>query len=105
MGLESDVAPGGLVITMSKPLPPRPSDERSLLLPLDDPGPDPSDLVLFRRAVGINVRYDDGGDADDAALESSRAAPLGIYAAAIRRPPPPPGPPHRHRDDISALRI
>ncbi|KAK2043707.1 hypothetical protein LZ31DRAFT_315943 [Colletotrichum somersetense] len=67
---------------MSKPLPPRSSDERSPLLPLDDP--DPSSLVLFRRAVGINVRtstHDDGGGD---ALESARSpAPLGIYAAAI----------------------
>ncbi|KAK2016816.1 hypothetical protein LZ32DRAFT_68735 [Colletotrichum eremochloae] len=69
---------------MSKPLPPRPSDERSPLLPLDDP--DPSNLALFRRAVGINARpsiSNDDGDDDDGALEFARAAPLGIYAAAI----------------------
>ncbi|KAK2026940.1 hypothetical protein LX32DRAFT_695210 [Colletotrichum zoysiae] len=74
---------------MSKPLPPRPSDERSPLLPLLDDDPDPSSLVLFRRAVGINVRVsthhdDDGGGGGGDALESARSpAPLGIYAAAI----------------------
>ncbi|KAK2000962.1 hypothetical protein LX36DRAFT_708909 [Colletotrichum falcatum] len=69
---------------MSKPLPSLPSSERSPLLPPDDGGddddggndPDPSDLALFRRAVGINA-------AGDAPESPRAAAPSGIYAAAI----------------------
>ncbi|KZL71023.1 C6 transcription factor [Colletotrichum tofieldiae] len=68
---------------MSKPLPPRPSDERSPLLPHDalpHDGPTPSPLLLFRRAIGINARSEPH---DECNLEAGRATALGIYAATI----------------------
>ncbi|KAK6227485.1 C6 transcription factor [Colletotrichum tabaci] len=69
---------------MSKHLPPHPGDEDSPLLPrnllLSDDGPTVSNLVLFRRAVGINAG---SGPHDDSDTETGRAAALGIYAEAI----------------------
>lgn len=70
---------------MSKPL----SDEASPLLPRDDAGShqsspsnssDPSNLVLYRRAVGINVHLQPQDDCD---VESGRISALGIYASTI----------------------
>ncbi|OHE94912.1 hypothetical protein CORC01_09831 [Colletotrichum orchidophilum] len=73
---------------MSKPLPPRPSDdEHSPLLPRDasssphhEPHPNPSTLLLFRRAVGINALLQ---PSDDCNLEAGRTAAIGIYASTI----------------------
>ncbi|TQN65669.1 hypothetical protein CSHISOI_09521 [Colletotrichum shisoi] len=72
---------------MSKHLPPDPGDEDSPLLqiprnllPCDD-GPTLSNLVLFRRAVGINAGSGPHDDSDNA--EAGRAAALGVYADAI----------------------
>ncbi|KZL87406.1 c6 transcription protein [Colletotrichum incanum] len=68
---------------MSKPLAPRPSGERSPLLPHDAlprDEPTPSNLLLFRRAIGINTRSEPH---DECNLEAGRATALGIYAATI----------------------
>ncbi|WQF77416.1 hypothetical protein CDEST_02430 [Colletotrichum destructivum] len=69
---------------MSKHLPPHPGDEDSPLLPRNllpsDDEPILSNLVLFRRAVGINAG---SGLHDDSDTEAGRAAALGIYADAI----------------------
>ncbi|KAF4782084.1 C6 transcription factor [Colletotrichum scovillei] len=80
---------------MSKPLPSRPSEddnENSPLLPRDaspssphdeanaSADPNPSTLLLFRRAVGINTHLQ---PADDCDLEAGRTSALGIYASTI----------------------
>ncbi|WYZ35165.1 hypothetical protein EsH8_I_001441 [Colletotrichum jinshuiense] len=71
---------------MPKPIPSpsSPSEERSPLLPRDDNlphgDPNPSTLVLFRRAIGINALLEPH---DDCNLEAGRATALGIYAATI----------------------
>ncbi|KAL0936023.1 C6 transcription factor [Colletotrichum truncatum] len=69
---------------MSKTITALPSDEASPLLPRDEVGPhnspNPSNLVLFRRAIGINANVDPH---DECNLEAGRASALGIYAATI----------------------
>ncbi|KAF9873791.1 hypothetical protein CkaCkLH20_08901 [Colletotrichum karsti] len=64
---------------MSTAASPRPSGETSPLLPRDDP-PNPSNLLLFRRAVGINA---DLHPRDECNLEAGRTAAAGIYASTI----------------------
>ncbi|GKT48216.1 uncharacterized protein ColSpa_08397 [Colletotrichum spaethianum] len=69
---------------MSKSLPPSPSDERSPLLPHDaltrDDPDSSTNLVLFRRAIGINTCSE---PRDDCNLEAGRTTALGIYAGTI----------------------
>lgn len=69
---------------MSRPLSPSPSNEASPLLSRHEDAlrdqPNPSNLLLFRRAIGINTHL---GPEDECNLEGGRSAALGIYAATI----------------------